>query len=242
MAGPLNVPRPPQGYPVLVQAGASEDGRDFASEFAEIVFSNHLTLDSAVDFRIDLHTRVREHGRTPDQVKVLPGLSPIVGSSRADADEKYAAMQELIEPIVGREMLSTVLGGVDLSDYDLDGQLPRLVRPRNAIQSAFENWTRMAREERLTIRQLGERVAGARGKTVLRGTPSEIADVMQRWFTAGACDGFNVMPAFLPGGLNDFVDLVVPELQNRGLFHHEYCGATLRENLGLHRPGDNAHR
>ena len=236
VAGPLNIPRPPQGHPVLVQAGASDDGRDFAAEFAEIVFSNHLTVQSAVDYCVDLRRRVVVRGRAPDQVKVLPGLSPVVGRTAEEAEQKYQHIQSLIDPVVGREMLSTVLGGVDLSPYDLDGPLPKLDPPRNAIQSAFENWTRLARDENLTIRQLSQRAAGARGKSVIRGSASDIADVMEQWFVAGACDGFNVMPAYLPGALDDFVDLVVPELQRRGLFHKGYEGTTLRESLGLQRP------
>ena len=234
--GPLNVPRPPQGHPVLVQAGASDDGRAFAAEFAEIIFTNHLSLAAGQEYCRDLRARVARRGRAADQVKVLPGLSPVVGATRAEAEAKYEYLQSLIDPVVGREMLSTVLGGVDLEPYDLDGPLPDLEPPRNVIQSAFDNWTRLARDENLTIRQLSQRAAGARGKAVLRGGPVEIADFMEEWFTGGACDGFNVMPAYLPGLLDDFTEFVVPELQRRGLFHREYEGNTLRESLGLARP------
>ena len=237
VAGPLNVPRPPQGRPVLVQAGASDDGRDFAAEFAEIVFTNHLSLESGQAYCADLRTRLAAHGRNPSQVKVLPGLSPVVGATLAEAEAKFEHLQSLIDPTVGREMLSTVLGGIDLSPYDLDRPLPDgLEPPRNAIQSAFENWTRLGREENLTIRELSQRAAGARGKSVIRGGPTEIADFMENWFANGACHGFNIMPPTLPGSLDDFVTLVVPELQRRNLFHTTYTGATLRESLGLERP------
>ena len=237
VAGPLNIPRPPQGHPVLVQAGASEDGKDFASEFAEVIFTNHLSAEAGVAYCCDLRARAEAHGRGPSELKILPGLSPVVGATAAEAEAKFAHLQSLIDPVVGREMLSTVLGGLDLSDYDLDGPLPtNLEPPRNVIQSAFENWTRLGRDENLTIRELSMRAAGARGKTVMRGDARQIADMMESWFIAGACDGFNIMPPYLPGALDDFVDLVVPELQRRGLFHTEYSGGSLRESLGLLRP------
>ena len=237
VAGPLNVPRPPQGHPVLVQAGASDDGRDFAAEFAEIIFTNHLSLESGQTYCSELRARVATYGRDPAQVKVLPGLSPVVGATAAEAEAKFEYLQSLIDPIVGRELLSTVLGGVDLAPYDLDAPLPRdLEPPRNVIQSAFDNWTKLGRDENLTIRQLSQRAAGARGKSVIRGGPVEIADFMENWFSNGACDGFNIMPPYLPGALDDFVALVVPELQRRNLFHTEYEGGTLRESIGLTRP------
>jgi len=144
-------------------------------------------------------------------------------------------MQALIHPVVAREILSTVLGGVDLSGYSLDAELPDLP-PSNASQSTFQAVTEMARRERLTIRQIALRVAGARGKSVVRGSPQQIADIMEEWFVNEACDGFNIMPPYLPGALDDFVALVIPELQRRGLFRTEYEGRTLRENLGLPRP------
>jgi N-acetyl-S-(2-succino)cysteine monooxygenase len=234
--GPLNIPRPPQGYPVLVQAGASDDGREFASEFAEIVFTNHLTMESAQTYYADLKQRAARFGRTPSQIKVLPGLSPIVGRTAKEAEEKFEYIQSLIDPVVAREMLSTVLGGADLSGFPLDGPLPDLPVTNTTIQSALENWTKLARAENLTIRQLSMRAAGARGKSVVKGSPSEIADLMENWFKSNAADGFNIMPPYLPGALDDFVELVVPELRDRGVFHTEYTGHTLRENLGLVRP------
>jgi N-acetyl-S-(2-succino)cysteine monooxygenase len=234
--GPLNVPRAPQGYPVLVQAGASDDGREFAAEFAEVIFSNHLNVASAREYYLKLKGRAQEIGRSPDSIKILPGLSPIVGRTALEAKEKFENLQSLIDPVVAREMLTTVLGGVDLSGYPFDGPLPELTPPPNVIQSAFENWTRLASTENLTIRQLAMRAAGARGKNVICGSSVEIADIMEEWLNAGAADGFNVMPPYLPGAFADFVDLVVPELQRRGIYRTDYMGATLRENLGLRRP------
>ena len=144
-------------------------------------------------------------------------------------------MQGLIHPIVAREILGTILGGVDLSPYPFDGPLPDL-KTTNASQFTFNAALEMARRENLSIRQLAMRMAGARGKAVVKGTPKQIADMMEEWFAAGAADGFNIMPPYLPGGLNDFVKYIVPELQRRGVFRTEYEGTTLRENLGLQRP------
>ena len=232
--GPLNVARPPQGHPVLVQAGASDDGREFAAEFAEAVFTNPPTLEMAQAYYADVKERAARFGRGPGSIHLMPGISPIVGRTEADAREQFEYLQSLVHPVVGLEMLTTLLGA-DLSGYPLDGPLPELERPRGG-QSAFDNWTGLAKRENLTIRQLIERTIGARGKSVVVGTPSQIADHMQTWFENGGADGFNVMPPYLPGALDDFVDLVVPELQARGIFRTEYEGTTLRENLGLARP------
>lgn len=236
--GPLNAPRPPQGYPVLVQAGASEDGRDLAAHFAEIIFSNHFELEAAQAFRADVKARAAALGRNPNHVLIMPGLSPIVGRTSEEAEERYTYLQSLIDPVVAREILSTVLGGPDLSGYPLDGQLPDDIKPRASHKgnASFENWVNLARREKLTIRELSYRAAGARGKAVVRGSPSEIADHMEAWFKNGGADGFNIMPPYLPGALNDFLGLVVPELQRRGIFQTEYTGSTLREHLGLPRP------
>jgi alkanesulfonate monooxygenase len=232
--GPLNVARAPQGHPVLVQAGASDDGREFAAEFAEAVFTNPPTLEIAQAYYADVKARAARFGRGPGSIHLMPGISPIVGRTEAEAREQFDYLQSLVHPVVGLEMLTTLLG-TDLSGYPLDGPLPELERPRGG-QSAFENWTGLAKRENLTIRQLIERTIGARGKSVVVGTPVQIADYMQTWFENGAADGFNVMPPYLPGALNDFVDLVIPELQSRGIFRTGYEGTTLRENLGLARP------
>src|SRR5215471_14607240 len=233
--GPLNVPRSPQGRPIIVQAGTSEAGKEVSAEFAEVIFSAPLTLEAAKATYADLKGRLGRFGRDPDHMKILPGLSTVVGRTEAEAVERQEHLNSLIHPIVAREILATVLGGVDLSAYSLDDPLPDIPRS-NASQSTFQYVTEMARREKLTIGQIALRVAGARGKSVVRGSPQQIADLMEEWFVNEACDGFNIMPPYLPGALDDFVALVIPELQRRGLFRTEYEGRTLRENLGLPRP------
>jgi FMN-dependent oxidoreductase (nitrilotriacetate monooxygenase family) len=234
--GALNVPRTPQGRPVIVQAGGSEDMIRVAARFAEVVFCAPLNLDDACRFYTRLKGEAAGFGRAPDDLKILPGLSPIVGRTEAEAEEKSRALDDLIHPSVAREVLTLVLGNADLSAYDMDEPMPQLTPSRIAGQGIFLQVMKIAREQNLTMRQTALLVAGARGKLVVRGTPSTIADVMEAWFRAGACDGFNVMPAYLPGALDEFVDFVVPELQRRGLFRTEYEGRTLRENLGLQIP------
>ena len=234
--GPLNVPRPPQGYPVLVQAGASDTGRAFAARYAEAIFTAHLTLAESQEFYSDVKMRVKANGRNPNHVIVLPGLSFMVGRTHGEAQSKVDSMQSLVHPMVAREIASFTLGRVDLSPYDIDGPVPELPEPNGSI-SAFRTAMKIALDERLTIRQLGIRLAAARQRHHVTGTPKQIADVMEEWFTQGAADGFNILPPYMPGALEDFVELVVPELQRRGLFRTEYEGRTLRENLGLPRPG-----
>jgi len=234
--GPLNIPRTPQGRPVIVQAGGSEDMIKVAAEFAEVIFCAPLTLEAAQKFYAELKSRVAAHGRNPDHVKIMPGLSAIIGRTEAEAEERYEYLQSLIHPMVAREMLSMVLGHVDLSSYPLDDPLPEILPLSNASQSTFQYVTDMARKEKLTMRQVALRVAGARGKSVVKGTPLAVADQMETWFREDGCDGFNLMPPFLPGGLDDFIEMVLPELRRRGLFRTEYEGRTYRENLGLPRP------
>jgi len=208
---------------------------EVAAEFAEVIFCAPLTLESAKDFYAKMKARVAQHGRNPEHVLIMPGLSAIVAPTEAEANEQFEYLQSLIHPIVAREILSTVLSGVDFSGYDPDEAFPELP-PTQGSQAIFANVTEMARKENLTIRQVALRVAGARGKAVVKGAPEQVADVMEQWFQQEACDGFNVMPPFLPGSFDDFVDLVIPELQRRGLFRIEYEGRTLRESLGLPRP------
>jgi len=234
--GPLNIPRTPQGRPVIVQAGGSEDMIKVAAEFAEVIFCAPLTLEAAQKFYAELKSRVAAHGRNPDHVKIMPGLSAIIGRTEAEAEERYEYLQSLIHPMVAREILSMVLGHVDLSSYPLDDPLPENLPLSNASQSTFQYVTDMARKEKLTMRQVALRVAGARGKSVVKGTPLAVADQMETWFREDGCDGFNLMPPFLPGGLDDFIEMVLPELRRRGLFRTEYEGRTYRENLGLPRP------
>jgi alkanesulfonate monooxygenase len=234
--GPLNVPRPPQGRPVIVQAGGSDDMVAVAAEFAEVIFCAPLTLETAQKFYADLKSKAAGYGRSADEVRIMPGLSAVVGRTQAEANEQFEYLQSLIHPVVAREILSLVLGSVDLSSYALDGPFPENLPLSNASQSTFQYVIEMARNEKLTLRQVAMRVAGARGKSVVRGSPIEVADHMERWFKEGGCDGFNLMPPFLPGSLDDFVELVLPELRRRGLFRSEYEGRTLRDHLGLARP------
>ena len=235
--GPLNIPRPPQGHPVIVQAGTSDDGMDVAARFAEVIFSAHLTMESCQQYFKEVKTRAADKfGRNPDHLKVMPGLSVYVGRSEDEAIEKFEYQNSLMHPVVAREILSTVLGGVDLTPYPFDGPLPDNLPMSNASQSTFKYVTDLAKKDNLSMRQIAQVVAGARAKMVVKGTPKQIADHMERWYVEEAADGFNVMPPYLPGALNDFVELVIPELQRRGIFRTEYTGRTLREHLGLPRP------
>ena len=231
--GPMNIPRSPQGWPVLVQAGSSEDGQRFAAEFAEVIFSGHLSIDLALTYYNAVKKRVTEFGRSPSDIKIMPGLNPIVGRTAEEAKEKLELLNSLIEPVVAREILSTFLRR-DISVYDFEGPFPDL-QPDAQSSGSFYNWVELAKREKLTIRQTAFRAARGR-MSVITGSAEQIADHMEKWFLGGACDGFNIMPPYLPGAFNDFVELVVPELQRRGLFRTEYEGKTLRENLGLRRP------
>jgi N-acetyl-S-(2-succino)cysteine monooxygenase len=232
--GPLNVSRSPQGHPVVVQAGASEDGKELAAETAEVVFTAQPTLAGARAFYADLKGRTGKFGRDPDEIKVMPGFFVTVGRTRDEANEKFDQLQDLIHPEVGISLLSQRVG-VDLRGYPLDGPLPEL--PENTvISSRADLISTMAKRDNLTIRQVYERIAGGRGHYTMTGTPADVADQMEEWFTTGAADGFNVMCPHFPAGLDDFVTSVVPELQRRKLYRTSYEGTTLRENLGLSIP------
>ena len=233
--GPLNVARSPQGHPVVVQAGSSEAGRDLAARTAEVIFTAQQTLEDAIDFYSDVKGRLAQYGRHPDDLKIMPGVFPIVGRSESEAREKFEQLQALIDPKVGLALVSGLTGGFDLSGYPLDGPIPELPET-NASKSRQLLTLELARRENLTIRQLYLRVAGARGHWQLVGTPAQIADQLEDRFVKGGADGYNVMPPVLPAGLDDFVELVIPELRRRGLFRSEYEGRTLRDNLGLRRP------
>uniref|UniRef100_E1T5K6 Nitrilotriacetate monooxygenase component A/pristinamycin IIA synthase subunit A n=1 Tax=Burkholderia sp. (strain CCGE1003) TaxID=640512 RepID=E1T5K6_BURSG len=233
--GPLNVARAPQGWPVVVQAGASEAGRELAAQTAEVIFVAHQTLDEAQSFYRDVKGRLGKYGRHADDLKIMPGIFPVIGRTQEEADEKFEALQSLIHPVVGVSLLSKMTGGVDLSSFPVDGPVPDLPET-NGGKSRQRLLLDLARRENLTIRDLYLRIAGARGHQQVVGTPQSIADQLQQWFEEGAADGFNIMSPWLPGGLVEFADQVVPELQRRGLFRTEYEGRTLRENLGLRRP------
>jgi FMN-dependent oxidoreductase (nitrilotriacetate monooxygenase family) len=233
--GPLNTARPPQGHPLLVQAGSSEDGKRFAARYAEAVFTAQQTLRDAQEFYADLKGRLPAHGRSHDELLILPGISPIIGSTEREALRLEKELEDLIVPAYGVAQVSKMLG-VDLTGHPLDEPLPELPGVTEGQQSRVKLVLDLARRGDLTLRELIGRLAGGRGHRVVAGTPERIADQIQEWFASGAADGFNVMPPILPGGLEDFVDHVVPELQVRGLFRYEYEGRTLRGNLGLRRP------
>jgi FMN-dependent oxidoreductase (nitrilotriacetate monooxygenase family) len=232
--GPINVPPSPQGEPVLVQAGASDDGRELAAETAEVIFGAQQTLAGAQAFYADVKGRMAACGRDPDGLKIMPGLLVSVATRHDEAVAKYEALQDLIDPRAGLQLLSRRLD-YDLSGFPVDGPLPDI--PRNKVASSrVDLFVEIARREELTIRDLYRRIAGARGHMEVIGTPAEVADMMEEWVAGRACDGFNIMPPVFPGSLVDFIELVIPELQRRGLYRTAYAGTTLRDNLGLTRP------
>ena len=232
--GPLTIPRCPQGHPVLVQAGSSEDGKTLAAEFAEIIFTIQRDLASAQAFYADIKSRVAAFGRAPEHALVMPGVMPIVAATRQEARDKYEQLQALIHPVAGLTGLSRTLE-TDLSGVDVDGPLPP-IEVSKLSQSRAVGMVETARRENLTVRQVYERLLVSKGHRQLIGSPSDVADSLQEWFEQGGADGYNIMPSVMPGGLVDFVDLVVPELQRRGLFRKAYAGAMLRDHLGLPRP------
>jgi FMN-dependent oxidoreductase (nitrilotriacetate monooxygenase family) len=236
--GPLNIARPVQGWPVIVQAGSSEAGRQIAAETAEAVFSAPSTLDDGRRFYADVKGRMDRLGRNRDHLKILPGCFVVVGETVAEAREKRALLDSLVHYDSAVASLSIALG-VDASRFDPDGPLPEIPETE-ASKSGRERAIALGRREGLTVRQLAQRLGGYAGLAMV-GTPATVADEMEEWLAADACDGFNVMFPYLPGGLDEFVDGVVPELQRRGLFRREYEGATLRENLGLPRPSNVEH-
>lgn len=235
--GPLNIPRAPQGHPLLVQAGSSQDGRGFAARWAEAVFTAQQTLAEGQEFYADLKARAAALGRDADQVVILPGIVPVIGSTEAEAHALDRELDELIVPQRAVSVLSDVLG-VDLRDHPLDAPLPPLppVAAINGAKSRFELIRDLAERDRLTLRQLVGRLGGGRGHQVVVGTPEQIADHIEQWYRLGAADGFNVMPPLLPSGLTAFTEQVVPILRTRGLFRSAYEGSTLREHYGLARP------
>ncbi|MFG1478006.1 LLM class flavin-dependent oxidoreductase [Xanthobacter sp. V4C-4] len=237
VAGALNVPRSPQGRPLLVQAGSSEGGRRFAARHAEAVFTAHLTKDSAITFYDDLKARARAFGRRPDQIVVLPGLSAALGSTEAEARQVFDELNALSHANVGLARLSSRFGGVDFSHLPLDQPLsvddfpdPATVE---ASQSRAQGIVALVARERPTLRALLASLAGARGHFTTAGTPEQIADLIADWFASGAADGFNIMPPILPAQFDLFAEHVVPILRRRGLFRVEYEETTLRARYGL---------
>ncbi|WP_149535466.1 LLM class flavin-dependent oxidoreductase [Siccirubricoccus phaeus] len=233
--GALNIERPPQGHPVIIQAGASDTGKDFAAETAEVVFSSHSSLASSRAFTVELKERMAKFGRPPEALKVCAGKPVLMAGSKQEAEDMYRTLQEMIHPVVGRMRLGMDLE-TDLSDLPLDEPVPedRIPRNSNFHKAYFDHIIELIRMEKLTLRQLYQRYE--RGNKTFCGTPLQVADELEEWFAAGACDGFMMLFSLLPTGLATFVEKVVPELQRRGLMKHEYAGRTLRENLGLQRP------
>lgn len=231
--GPLNVPRSPQGQPVIVQAGQSESGRALAAATAEVIFTSHQHLETAQAFYRDIKSRARAAGRNPDHVLIMPGVAPFIGRTEEEAKEKYHKLTSLIVEADGIALLNGLAGGgIDLGKFDPDGPLPPLP-VTEGMKSRPELIRQIADENNFTIRQLYQWVATARGHFTVVGSAEQVADTLQAWFENEAADGFNVLPPWLPGGLDDFIELVVPILQKRGLFRTQYEGKTLRENLGL---------
>lgn len=227
--GPLNVQRTPQGRPIIVQAGASEQGRELAAATADVVYAAAQTIEAARSYYQDVKGRMARYGRQPEHLKIMPGIMAVPGRTRQEAHDKYDLLQELVQPIVGLGALANYLG--DLSPYDLDGPVPELPNLRD--HSRGQIFLEIARRGNLSIRELYLSIAGGNGHRLVIGTPADIVNAMEDWFQGGAADGFNLLPTWLPGGLDDVVELVIPELQRRNLYRKAYKGKTLRENLGL---------
>ncbi|KAA0018982.1 LLM class flavin-dependent oxidoreductase [Antrihabitans cavernicola] len=236
--GPLNVERSPQGHPLIVQAGSSEDGKDLAAKYAEAVFTAQQTLADAQAFYSDLKSRAKALGRNPDHIMILPGIVPIIGETQAQAQALESELDRLIVPKYALKELAKTLK-IDPSELSLDEQLPANLPSEDQIEGAKSRYSlvvSLARRENLTVRELIGRLGGGRGHRTFTGTPVQVADAITEWFDSGAADGFNIMPAVLPSGLEAFVDTVVPILRERGLFRTDYTGSTLREHYGLPRP------
>ena len=234
--GPLNIKRSPQGQPVIFQAGASDDGRNFAAQRADAIFAAAPTLEEGQEYYRDIKARARGFGRDPEQVHVLPGIAPVIGETDAEADAKYQELADLESLETGFGFLSRTFNDHDFRQYDLDGPFPDVEHiGRNSQQSGSQRILKQVRAENLTLRQLVQRLATPRGAFV--GSPETVADTLQRWFENGGADGFVVFET-LPGQLDLFVEKVIPILQARGLFREEYEGETFRDNLGLAVPAN----
>ncbi|UJF36077.1 LLM class flavin-dependent oxidoreductase [Paenibacillus hexagrammi] len=236
--GALNIPRSPQTYPVLVQAGSSDSGKEFASQYAEVIFTAQYTAEDAMAFYSDVKRRMGKYGRAEDDLKIMPGFIPYVGDTAAEAKDKEQELNELAVSDYGLQCLSDTLQ-TNMFAYPLDGPVPLADLPSleeiQGQKARFQLYADLAQREKLSIRELIIRTAGGRGHFTYAGTAVQIADEMERWMKLRAADGFNLMPPLLPCGLDDFVGKVVPELQNRGIYRTEYSGSTLRDHLGLNR-------
>jgi FMN-dependent oxidoreductase (nitrilotriacetate monooxygenase family) len=231
--GPINMARCPQGHPVIIQAGGSPSGLELAARTADVVFSVVQELGAAKAAYADLKGRMAKYGRSPDQIAVLPGVMPIIGQSEAEAREKLSLLQSWLTPTNAATLVSGRIG-YDVSGYPLDGPVPA-PPPGEGGRTFHQVLYETARRENMTLRDLYNLTAAARGHWVLCGTPRRIADTLEEWFVEEAADGFNILPPYFPGAFADFVDLVVPELQRRGLFRREYRGTSLRDHFGLAR-------
>jgi len=234
--GPVNIERSPQGHPIIIQAGGSVPGQELSARTADLVFSvvngDRASAKAAYD---SLKSRVIKHGRRPEHVPILPGVMPIIGETDEQAKEQLARLQGWLNSTNALTLVSQRLG-YDISGYPLDGPVPEFKEKTSGGQGFSQTLFEMARREKMTLRDLYNITAAARGHWVIYGTPKRIADTLEDWFTSGLADGFVVMPAYFPGAFDDFVDRVVPELQRRGLYRTEYSGPTLRDHLGLERP------
>lgn len=231
--GPLNLARPIQGWPVIAQAGSSAPGQQIGARFADLIYTAQNDKEAARAFYTEIKQKAVAAGRDATAINVMPGVLPIIGTTQAEAEEKYQQLQELVHPKLGLAALATKFG--DMSAFDLDGPIPEVFPETNGIKSATAILDR-ARKDGLTIRQLYQSMIGGAGHREIIGTPETIADQLEDWFKDGVCDGFNIMAPYFPDGLSTFLTTVVPILQKRGLFRTEYAGSTLRENLGLARP------
>lgn len=232
--GPLNITRPPQGYPVIMQAGASDTGRDFAAATAEVVFTAQQDVGEALAFANDLRARCVAAGRPTDAIRLLPGVNPVIGRTEQAAKAKIAELASLADPVAALKVLSDRLGH-DLSVFPLDAPVPELP-PSGMMQGHAIQLASIAKRKQMTLRELRDYAAVSSGHRVAYGTPEMIADDLEAWFQSGAADGFIIQVTHHPGPLDEFIDLVIPILVQRGLFRRDYTGRTLRDHLGLARP------
>jgi FMN-dependent oxidoreductase (nitrilotriacetate monooxygenase family) len=234
--GPLNTSRPPQGHPILIQAGSSGPGQELAARTADVVFTAQQTLEEAQAFYRGLKGRLAAYGRGPEALHIMPGVFPVIGRTEREARDKLRQLEEWTDFAKALELLSDRLGH-DVRGYPLDSPVPELPAS-DQLQSRAKLLTELAQREKLTLRDLAHRVASARGHWMILGTPEHVANQLEEWFAGQGADGFNVMPPYFPGALDDFVELVIPILQERGLFRRDYEGPTLRDHLRLPRPAN----
>jgi alkanesulfonate monooxygenase len=235
--GPLNMRRPPQGHPVLFQAGTSDVGRDTAARIADVVFVQEQSRERCQDISADIKQRMVKFGRSPNDLLLMPGMAVVVGRTEQEARDQHELLQSKIHPDVGLALIAAELGNTDFGKVDPDKPFPLERLPATGGRTTIRNIKDVIESNKeMTVRQLWERFSGARGSFQLVGTPDRIADELELWFESKAADGFIIQPSYLPGGLEDFVDLVVPELQRRGIYRRDYGGPMLRDHLGLKRP------